>query len=100
MATQPSSTDCFSVTELTVRGAQRDLLDVDPLDFGPDAPTTRALEAERGPQPGDVRANVATSSPLVYLDSSALVKLSAGGCADRRDDAALARRDSTTYSVT
>jgi hypothetical protein len=55
MATQPSSSDRFSVVELTVRGAQRDLLEVDPLDFGPDAPATRALEAERGPQPGDVR---------------------------------------------
>lgn len=53
MASQPSSADRFSVAELTVRGAQSDLLDVDPLDFGPNAPATAALEAERGPEPGD-----------------------------------------------
>lgn len=38
-----------------MRSAQSDLLEVEPLDFGPDAPATAALEAERGPQPGDVR---------------------------------------------
>jgi len=43
------------VAQLTVRSAQSDLLEVEPLDFGPDAPATAALEAERGPQPGDVR---------------------------------------------
>jgi hypothetical protein len=55
MASQPSSSDRFSVAQLTVRSAQSDLLGVEPLDFGPDAPATAALEAERGPQPGDVR---------------------------------------------
>jgi hypothetical protein len=54
MASQPSSSDGFSVAELTVRRAQSDLLEVDPLDFGPDAQATAALEAERGPQPGDM----------------------------------------------
>jgi hypothetical protein len=54
MASRPSSSDRFSVAELTVRSAQSDLLEVDPLDFGPDAPATAALEAERGSQPGDV----------------------------------------------
>jgi hypothetical protein len=53
MASQPSSSDRFSVAELTVRPAHGDLLDIDPLDLGPDAPATAALESERGPQPGD-----------------------------------------------
>ena len=43
------------MVELTVRNAQSDLLEVDPLDLGPDAPATAALEAERGPEPRDVR---------------------------------------------
>jgi hypothetical protein len=58
MATEPSrssSTDRFSVAELSVRPAESDLLSVDPLDFGPGAPATAALAAERGPQPDDVR---------------------------------------------
>jgi hypothetical protein len=55
MASQPSSSDRFSVAELTVRTAQDDLLEVDPLDLGPDAPGTAALAVERGPEPGDVR---------------------------------------------
>ena len=55
MAWQPSSSDRFSVAELTVRTSLSDLLEVDPLDLGQDAPATAALEAERGPQPGDVR---------------------------------------------
>jgi len=55
MVSQPSSSDRFSVAQLTVRSAQSDLLEVEPLDFGPDAPATAALEAERGPQPGDIR---------------------------------------------
>jgi hypothetical protein len=55
MASQPSSSEHFSVAQLTVRTAQSDLLDVDPLDFGPDAPATAALEAERGPEPRDIR---------------------------------------------
>jgi hypothetical protein len=45
----------FSVAELSVRAAESDLLLVDPLDFGPGAPATAALAAERGPQPDDVR---------------------------------------------
>jgi hypothetical protein len=55
MASQPSFSDRFSVAELTVRSAQSDLLEVDPLDFGPDAPATAALEVERGPEPRDMR---------------------------------------------
>jgi hypothetical protein len=56
MASQPSSSDRLSVADLTVHTAESDLLDVDPLDLGPDAPATAALKAERGPpQPGDVR---------------------------------------------
>jgi hypothetical protein len=55
VASQPSSSDRFSVAELTVRTAQSNLLEVDPLDLGPDAPATAALEVERGPWPGDVR---------------------------------------------
>jgi hypothetical protein len=54
MASRPSP-DRFLVAELTVHTAQRDLLDVDPLELGPDAPATAALEAERGRQPGDLR---------------------------------------------
>jgi hypothetical protein len=55
MASQPSSSDRFSVAELTVRSAEGDLLEVDPLDFGPDAPATAALAVERGPEPRDMR---------------------------------------------
>jgi hypothetical protein len=55
MASEPSSSDRFSVAELTVHSAQSDLLEVDPLDLGPDAPATAALEVERGPEPRDVR---------------------------------------------
>jgi hypothetical protein len=55
MASQPSSSDRFSVAELTVRTAQSDLLEVDPLDLGPNGPATAALEAERGPEPDAVR---------------------------------------------
>jgi hypothetical protein len=54
MATEPSrssSADHFSVAELSVRAAESDLLLVDPLDFGPGAPATAALAAERGQQP-------------------------------------------------
>jgi len=43
------------VAELTVRTSLSDLLEVDPLDLGQDAPATAALEAERGPEPRDVR---------------------------------------------
>jgi hypothetical protein len=43
----------MSLTELTVRSAQADLLDVEPLDLGPNAPATAALAAERGPRPTD-----------------------------------------------
>jgi hypothetical protein len=55
MATEPSNVaprSRFSVAELTVRPAEIDLLEVEPLDLGPEAPATAALEAERGPEPG------------------------------------------------
>jgi len=55
MASLPSSSDRFSVAELTVHSAQSDLLEVDPLDLGPDAPATAALEVERGPEPRHAR---------------------------------------------
>jgi len=42
-----------SLAELTVHEAEGDLLDIDPLDLGPDAPATAALAAERGPQLAD-----------------------------------------------
>jgi hypothetical protein len=55
MAPQASSSDRFSVVELTVHSARSDRLEVDPLDLGPDAPAPAALEVERGPEPRDVR---------------------------------------------
>lgn len=41
-----------SIRELIVSRAEGDLLDLEPLDLGPGAPGTAALEAERGPEPG------------------------------------------------
>jgi hypothetical protein len=38
------------VAELTVIEPHPDLLDVEPVDLGPDAPASTALEHERGPQ--------------------------------------------------
>jgi hypothetical protein len=38
-----------------VHSAQGDLLEVEPLDLGPDAPATAVLEVERGPEPREVR---------------------------------------------
>ena len=38
-----------------MRSAQSDLLEVDPLDFGPDAPATAALGVERGTEPRHVQ---------------------------------------------
>jgi hypothetical protein len=49
----PASLDRHSLSELTVRDAHGDLLEVEPLDLGPGAPATIALERERGPQPDD-----------------------------------------------
>jgi hypothetical protein len=43
------------VAELIVRDVQGDLLEVEPLDLGPGAPATAALEHERGPDPGEAR---------------------------------------------
>jgi hypothetical protein len=74
MASQPSSWDRFSVAALTVHSAQSDLLEVDPLDLGPDAPATAALEVEHGPQPGDVRQRGEYLAGRIP-DSSALVRL-------------------------
>jgi len=61
MATDPSDVaprSRFSVAELTVRPAELDLLEVEPLNLGPDAPATAALDVERGPEPGDARRRV------------------------------------------
>jgi hypothetical protein len=40
-----------SISELVVIRAEGDLLELEPLDLGPGAPGTAALEAERGPEP-------------------------------------------------
>jgi hypothetical protein len=59
MVSEPSRAsfaDHFSVAELTVHAAESDLLLVDPLDFGPEAPATAALAADRGPQPARYRS--------------------------------------------
>jgi hypothetical protein len=56
VATQPSHPaplDRHSLAQLTVRDAHGDLLEVEPLDLGPGAPATAALERERGPEPAD-----------------------------------------------
>jgi len=56
MATEPSNAalrERFTVAELTIQHAQGDLLEIEPLDLGPGDPATAALEAERGPEPGD-----------------------------------------------
>lgn len=56
MASQPSALpEPRSLSDLTVRDAQGDLLDADPLQFGPGAPASTALALERGPQPADAR---------------------------------------------
>ena len=52
------------MAELTVRSAQSDLLEVEGLDFGPDAPATAALEAERGLRLG---AHAPASRPALRL---------------------------------
>lgn len=49
----PAPPDRRSLAELTVRAAHGDLLEIEPLDLGPGAPATIALERERGPQPDD-----------------------------------------------
>jgi hypothetical protein len=49
----PARNDPHSVAQLTVLEAHGDLLEVEPLDLGPDAPATIALEQERGPTPDD-----------------------------------------------
>lgn len=41
--------------DTTVTEARDDLLLVEPLDLGPGAPATAALEVERGPQPTALR---------------------------------------------
>lgn len=45
----------LSLDDITVTEAREDLLLVDPIDLGPGAPATAALEVERGPQPAAVR---------------------------------------------
>jgi hypothetical protein len=41
----------LSIDDITVTEARDDLLLVEPIDLGPGAPATAALEVERGPQP-------------------------------------------------
>jgi hypothetical protein len=41
----------FSLDDITVTEARDDLLLVEPIDLGPGAPATAALEVERGPEP-------------------------------------------------
>lgn len=43
----------YRLDELIVRVGDDDLLDVEPLNLGPDAPATTALELERGARPDD-----------------------------------------------
>ena len=45
----------LSLEDITVTEARDDLLLVKPIDLGPGAPATAALEVERGPQPAAVR---------------------------------------------
>jgi hypothetical protein len=45
----------LSLDEITVTEARDDLLLVEPIDLGPGAPATAALEVERGPQPTALR---------------------------------------------
>lgn len=40
-----------SINDLIVRHADGDVLALEPLDLGPGAPGTAALETERGPEP-------------------------------------------------
>jgi hypothetical protein len=47
-----SASQRWSLSELTVRDAWRDLLDVEPVDLGPGAPASAALALERGSHPG------------------------------------------------
>ena len=42
-----------TLDELIVRVGEDDLLDIEPLNLGPDAPATAALELERGPGPDE-----------------------------------------------
>lgn len=51
MTTDPTPDRRRTLSELIIRPAQGDLLEVEPLDLGPGAPGAAALEAERGPQP-------------------------------------------------
>jgi hypothetical protein len=45
----------LSIDDITVTEARDDLLLVEPIDLGPGAPATAALEMERGPQPTALR---------------------------------------------
>ncbi|MCL2419485.1 MAG: hypothetical protein FWD04_09345 [Conexibacteraceae bacterium] len=51
MSTEPSPDSHLTLRELIVSHATGDLLEIEPLDLGPDAPATAALAAERGPEP-------------------------------------------------
>lgn len=51
VTTEPSPKHQYKLGDLIVRHASTDLLDVEPIDLGPGAPMTAALEAERGPEP-------------------------------------------------
>jgi hypothetical protein len=47
-ASQPPRSERSLLEALTVRQAQGDLLEVEPLDLGPESLASRALELERG----------------------------------------------------
>jgi len=51
MSTERSTDSQLTLRELIVSRATGDLLEIEPLDLGPDAPATAALAAERGPEP-------------------------------------------------
>jgi hypothetical protein len=72
VATDPSNPAPLgrrSLAELTVRDAHGDLLEGQPLDLGPGAPATIALEHERGPQPHNASSGSARELYLLLPGS-------------------------------